>query len=134
DNGTGCRIHDKPDVCFEAADFYVEAMRLFSLEADSGNAPAMYDLGRMWADGLGVEADPDTAQEWYRKALASFLSAEKKLPERKKTYLQYRIGKMYLAGLGCTQDHKTAADWLERAAGKQHKYAQYSLPLEREKQ
>ena len=106
---------------------FAEAMGLFSLEADSGNAFAMYDLGRMWAGGLGVEADPDTAQEWYRKALAAFLSAEKELPERKKTYLQYRIGKMYLAGLGCTKDHKTAADWLERAAGKQHKYAQYSL-------
>ena len=106
---------------------FAEAMSLFSLEADSGNALAMYDLGRMWADGLGVEADPDMAQEWYRKALAAFLSAEKDLPERKKTYLQYRIGKMYLAGLGCMKDHKTAADWLERAAGKQHKYAQYSL-------
>ena len=106
---------------------FVEAMRLFLLEADSGNALAMYDLGRMWADGLGVEAAPDTAQEWYRKALAAFLSAEKELPERKKTYLQYRIGKMYLAGLGCTQDHKTAADWLERAAEKRHKYAQYTL-------
>lgn len=23
DNGTGCSIHDKPDVCFETADFYV---------------------------------------------------------------------------------------------------------------
>ena len=34
---------------------------------------------------------------------------------------------MYLAGLGCTKDYKTAADWLERAAGKQHKYAQYTL-------
>lgn len=106
---------------------FAEAMGLFSLEADSGNALAMYDLGRMWADGLGVEADPDTAQEWYRKALAAFLSAEKAVPERKKTYLQYRIGKMYLAGLGCVQDYKTAADWLERAADKQHKYAQYSL-------
>lgn len=42
-------------------------MRLFRLEAERGNALAMYDLGRMWADGLGVEADPDTAQEWYRK-------------------------------------------------------------------
>ncbi|MEY8236608.1 MobP3 family relaxase [Lachnospiraceae bacterium 66-29] len=106
---------------------FAEAMGLFALEADSGNGLAMYDLGRMWADGLGVEADPDTAQEWYRKALAAFLSAEKDLPERKKTYLQYRIGKMYLAGLGCTQDNETAAVWLRQAAEKQHKYAQYTL-------
>ena len=106
---------------------FQEAMRLFRLEAEQGNALAMYDLGRMWADSLGVEADPDTAKEWYRKALDTFLSAEKKLPERKKTYLQYRIGKMYLAGLGTDQNYETAALWLELAAEKSHKYAQYTL-------
>ncbi len=106
---------------------FQEALRLFRLEAEQGNALAMYDLGRMWADGLGVEADPDAAVEWYRKALNAFLSAEKKLPERKKTYLQYRIGKMYLAGLGTDQSYETAALWLEQAAEKSHKYAQYTL-------
>ena len=106
---------------------FQEAMRLFCQEAEQGNALAMYDLGRMWADGLGVEADPDAAKEWYRKALDAFLSAEKKLPERKKTYLQYRIGKMYLAGLGTEQNYETAATWLDRAAEKSHKYAQYTL-------
>ena len=106
---------------------FQEAMRLFCQEAERGNALAMYDLGRMWADGLGVEADPDAAREWYRKALNAFLSAEKELPERKKTYLQYRIGKMYLAGLGTDQSYETAALWLDRAAEKSHKYAQYTL-------
>ena len=106
---------------------FQEAMRLFCQEAEQGNALAMYDLGRMWADGLGVEADPDAAKEWYRKALDAFLSAEKELPERKKTYLQYRIGKMYLAGLGTDQSYETAALWLDRAAEKSHKYAQYTL-------
>ena len=106
---------------------FQEAMRLFCQEAEQRNALAMYDLGRMWADGLGVEADPDAAKEWYRKALDAFLSAEKKLPERKKTYLQYRIGKMYLAGLGTEQNYETAATWLDRAAEKSHKYAQYTL-------
>ncbi len=106
---------------------FQEAMRLFCQEAELGNALAMYDLGRMCADGLGVEADSDAAKEWYRKALDAFLSAEKKLPERKKTYLQYRIGKMYLAGLGTDQDYETAAHWLDRAAERSHKYAQYTL-------
>ncbi len=104
-----------------------KAIELFLAEADTGNALAMYDLGRMWADGLGMEADPDKAQEWYGKALEAFQYAEKNLPERKKTYLQYRIGKMYLAGLGTEKNPKTAADWLGRAAEKQHKYAQYTL-------
>ena len=106
---------------------FQKAMRLFRLEAERGNALAMYDLGRMWVDGLGVEADPDAAREWYRKALNAFLSAEKELPERKKTYLQYRIGKMYLAGFGTDQDYETAAVWLDWATEKSHKYAQYTL-------
>ena len=42
---------------------FQEALRLFRLEAEQGNALAMYDLGRMCADGLGVEADPDAAKE-----------------------------------------------------------------------
>lgn len=106
---------------------FSRAMELFLEEADAGNALAMYDLGRMWADGLGVEADLEKAQKWYQRALDTFRYVEKNLPERKKSYLQYRIGKMYLAGLGTPKDFGTAADWLGRAAEKRHKYAQYTL-------
>ena len=59
-----------------------------------------YDLARMFADGLGMEADPHAAQDWYAKALAAFMEAESSAKERQKPYLQYRIGKMYAAGLG----------------------------------
>ena len=77
-----------------------EAFRLFSEEAEAGNALAMFDLGRMYADGLGREADPVKAHEWYRKALTAFVAAEQCAEERQLPYLQYRIGKMYAAGLG----------------------------------
>ena len=101
-----------------------KAFQLFMLEAESGNALAMHDLGRMFADGLGREIDLQAAHEWYEKALTAFLSAEEENP---KPYLEYRIGKMYAAGLGTDQDYGQAASWFQEAVEKNHKYAQYSL-------
>ena len=101
-----------------------KAYSLFLLEAESGNALAMHDLGRMFADGLGREIDLQAAHAWYEEALAAFLSAEE---EKAKPYLEYRIGKMYAAGLGTEQDYEQAASWFQEAVDKNHKYAQYSL-------
>ena len=106
---------------------FERAFQLFQQEAEKGNALAMYDLARMFADGLGREADPNAAQEWYVKALAAFMEAESSSKERQKPYLQYRIGKMYAAGLGTEQDYGKAAEWFARAVRQNHKYAQYSL-------
>lgn len=121
---------------------FEEAFRLFSEEAEAGNALAMFDLGRMYADGLGREADPAKAHEWYGKALTAFVAAEQCAEERQRPYLQYRIGKMYAAGLGyelpvvpdeeggdgkAGKDYESAAAWFSRAVSAGHKYAQYSL-------
>lgn len=106
---------------------FEKAFQLFRQEADSGNALAMHDLGRMFADGLGREIDLAAAQEWYAKALAAFQSAEQTAKERQKPYLQYRIGKMFAAGLGTEQDYGEAALWFSKAVDANHKYAQYSL-------
>ena len=90
-------------------------------EAEDGNALAMYDLGRMFADGLGREIDMEQAQSWYKKALDAFLKAEPT------PYIEYRIGKMYAAGLGTEQDYMQAASWFREAAEQNNKYAMYSL-------
>lgn len=106
---------------------FSQAFVLFLSEAEKGNALAMYDLGRMCADGLGCEPDPEAAQNWYRKALTAFLAAEHTAEERQLSYLWYRIGKLYAAGLGTEQDYQTAAGWFSKAVSRNHKYAQYSL-------
>ena len=112
---------EKPD--------FEKAFEMFTREAASGNALAMHDLGRMYADGLGIEIDTDTAHQWYAKALSGFLQIESGMApdDRKATYIRYRIGKMHMAGLGTEQNYTKAAEWLEIAAGDGHKYAQYSL-------
>ena len=106
---------------------FSQAFVLFLAEAETGNAFAMYDLGRMCADGMGCEPDPEVAQNWYRKALTAFLAAEQTAEERQLPYLWYRIGKMYAAGLGTEQDYVSAAEWFSKAVSRNHKYAQYSL-------
>lgn len=103
---------------------FEKARALFLSEAENGNPLAMYDLGRMSADGLGCEADTEDAYRWYEKALAGFHAAEEKTPWK---YTEYRIGKMYAAGLGTEQSYEQAADWLSLSADENYKYAQYSL-------
>lgn len=113
-------------ISFMDPDFEM-AFDLFLQEAESGNALAMYDLARMFTDGLGRPVDIQSAEEWYQRALASFLDAELSEDEKRRPYLQYRIGKMYAAGLGTQQDYGEAADWLSKVVLQNHKYAQYTL-------
>lgn len=103
---------------------FQQAFGLFMAEAQAGNALAMHDLGRMFADGLGRETDEAQAREWYAKALAAFLAVEGAKPNR---YVEYRIGKMYTAGLGIERNYSSAADWLSKSVDQNYKYAQYSL-------
>lgn len=103
---------------------FEQALRLFLEETEEGNALAMHDLGRMYADGLGVDMDADASFAWYEKALSAFMDIE---AHRKSRYVEYRIGKMHAAGLGTERDYEEAAGWFEMASSRNHKYAQYSL-------
>lgn len=103
---------------------FSQALRLFQEEADAGNALAMHDLGRIYADGLGVEADAELSFSWYEKALAAFYEIEAGKSHR---YVEYRIGKMHAAGHGTDQDYEEAAGWFEKSTSENYKYAQYSL-------
>ena len=103
---------------------FEQALSLFLLEAEDGNALAMHDLGKMYADGLGMETDMDVAFVWYGNALSAFLEIE---ANKKHKYVEYRIGKLYAAGLGTEQDYENAVRWFQESASKRYKYAQYSL-------
>ena len=103
---------------------FEQALRLFLEEAECGNALAMHDLGRMYADGLGVSMDADIAFTWYDKAFTAFMDIE---ANKKSQYVEYRIGKMHAAGLGTDQVYEEATGWFEMAVSRNYKYAQYSL-------
>lgn len=36
-------------------------------EAEHGNAYAMHDMGKIYAQGIGCEADKEMADVWYKK-------------------------------------------------------------------
>ncbi|MBN2883928.1 MAG: SEL1-like repeat protein [Clostridia bacterium] len=93
-------------------------------EAETGNVLAIYDLGRIYSLGLGIEKNSDTADEYYVKALAGFQQVESSKAWK---YTEYRIGKMHAAGQGTDQDYQKAAEWFQVSAEKKYKYAQYSL-------
>ncbi len=103
---------------------FEKAYSLLLLETEQNNPLAMYDLGRMNADGLRCNEDADKSHLWYKKALSVFHASESERPWK---YTQYRIGKMYAAGLGTEQDYVTAAGWLTQSASEKYKYAEYSL-------
>lgn len=96
-------------------------------EAETGSALAMYDLGRMYEQGLGVEADDEIAQQWYKQALATFQAVAASVPEKRRPYLWYRIGKMYAAGQGTEQNFTMAAVHFSNAVKYKHMCAAYSL-------
>lgn len=102
------------------------AYEIMKEEAEQRNAYAMADMGKMYAQGIFVEADKATAQEWYEKSLRAMLMVE---DIKENTYLEYRIGKMYQYGLGTGENLPEAAKWFGMAASKEHKYALYSLGM-----
>lgn len=51
-----------------AAEMNSDALALYRLSAEQGEAAGEFGLGRMYADGLGVPRNPALALEWYRKA------------------------------------------------------------------
>ena len=104
-----------------------EAAYEFMLEeAERGNAYAMYDMGKIFAQGIFVESDKGKAEGWYDRALSAMLAVDK---EKKNTCLQYRIGKMYQYGLGTGENLAEAAAWFSNAADKEYKSALYSLGM-----
>lgn len=95
-------------------------------EAEAGNAYAMHDMGKIYAQGIGAQASREQAEEWYGKSLNTLLLLEE-IQER--VYLEYRIGKMYQYGLGTEENPKEAVRWFHKAAEKGHIYACYSLAM-----
>jgi len=80
---------------------YEEALATFvPLAETNDDAWAQYFLGRMYANGQGVEQDFETAAKWYRQA------AEKGIHDA-----QYRLGRLYAAGRGVPVDYEYAYGW-----------------------
>ncbi len=89
------------------------ALRWLRIGADAGYPNSQYSLGKLYAEGAGVEADPKKAAELY-------LAAAKQGFAR----AQYNLGKAYRDGAGVPQDQKLSVFWFRQAAERGHALAQ----------
>ena len=78
-----------------------KAFELFTEAAKNGRADAMYKLGMMYEEGIGIDKNHKKALRLYQK------SSKKGYP-----LSQYRLGLMYEKGLGVKQNTINAYAWL----------------------
>lgn len=93
----------------DGSKFYVEkkysqAIASFKKAADQGNARAQYNLGLMYAKGVGVALDYQQAYAWLHKA------ADQGIGDA-----EYNLAIMYDNGLGVTKDYPVAVFWYRKA-------------------
>ena len=73
-------------------------------EQVQGYVASQYTLGRMYADGLGVNKNAAEAFKWYRKAA-----------DQGSVPAQFQLGLMYANGHGVGKDAGEAAKWFNKA-------------------
>lgn len=94
----------------------VERFKEVLSEAQAGKVQAMFEVGRKYERGRGIEQSPQKAAKWYERAAeANHLSA------------MARLGILYVEGNGVEQDLEKAVRLLTRAAGQNVPSAQYQL-------
>ena len=103
------------DAAYKSGD-YAEAVKMFRLAADQGDATAQYNLGVMYAKGKGVPQDHAEAVKWYRLAA-----------DQGEARAQFILGIMYAKGEGVTHDYAKAVKWFRLAADQGEAMAQFSL-------
>lgn len=132
--------------------YYGEALRLYTLCANSGDKVCQSNLGLMYEFGEGVAKNNYEATKWYRKAAEqgfapaqcylgesyeNGLGIEKDYNEAEKWYrnaadqgnatAQSNLGNLYYNGKGVTKNFYEAIKWYRKAAEQNHAYSQYSL-------
>ena len=83
---------------------YGKAFQEWKAGADAGQAEAQFDLGVLYAQGLGVQRDMTTAERWYRKAA-----------EQGNAEAEFALGQMYSRGWGVPRDEADALRWFQMA-------------------
>ena len=97
----------------------VDAARKYLTDAaNAGDATAMANLGNMYANGFGVDANNETALFWFKKSAT-----------KGNAMGRYGLGYMTLAGQGVAQDHALALQYLNQAAEQGLADARYFLGI-----
>ena len=84
---------------------YAAALKEWEPLAEQGAPHAQYNLGLMYAKGIGVKPDLTKAAEWYQKAA-----------EQGVVPAQYNLALLYSNGDGVAKDSALALKWFQKAA------------------
>lgn len=92
---------------------YTAVLRYLKIGADAGYPNSEYTLGKLYAEGVGVEQDKRRAAELFLSAaIKGFAKA------------QYNLGKIYRDGEGMTASDALSLFWFAEAAERGHPRAQ----------
>jgi len=94
----------------------VERFKKQLAAANSGKLKAMYDVGRLYERGRGVNTNLNEATKWYKKAAGAGQHSA-----------QARLGIMYFEGRGVEQNYSQALKLLNSAAKNKVPSAQFQL-------
>ena len=97
---------------------YSAAVHLWQPIAESGYAPAQYNLGVVHARGLAVHKDMNVAGRWWEAAAA-----------QGNVDAQFNLGLLYATGNGVELNMKKAVLWWQQAATTGDPAAQFNLGM-----
>ncbi len=100
-----CEIRGGEYVAYDRANF-ATSLKVWLPKAQTGDLQAQTLVGEIFEKGLGQEADPTIAAEWYRKAAAQGYSRA-----------LINLGYLYESGLGVERDLTRAMNLYRQAAG-----------------
>ncbi len=86
--------------------------------AKMGDAAAQYNVGVLYAQGLGLVQDYASAATWFRAAAAQGNVAA-----------EYDLGVLYAQGLGVAANQTEAINWYHSASAQDHPAAEFNLAL-----
>jgi len=95
---------DEPYEALQRGDYRLAAGLFYPL-AEKGDARAQYNLGLLYASGLGVGQDYQAALKWHRQAASQGHAGA-----------QNELAQMYAKGQGVQQDNVRAYLWYSVAA------------------
>lgn len=97
---------------------YTGVLRYLKIGSDAGYPNSEYTLGKLYAEGVGIEKDERRAAELFLSAsIKGFAKA------------QYNLGKIYRDGNGMRQDAQLSLFWFKEAAERGHARAQDKMGL-----
>ena len=90
---------------------YANAQECWKQAAEKGNVSALYALGELYHDGIGVEQDATTAHQYWKRARERW----EQEAETGDASALYALGELYYSGRGVNRDYTTARKYWEEA-------------------